>query len=116
MTDKCRRRINRRNEYITTEITQRRGGGQEEEGGLEKGRRLLCDREGSGIPVLELWVPSPWDVGSPNSLCFSLPKQAFALSEPNFWIYSLQIHCNGLGPKTATLQLASSVGKLFVRR
>ena len=116
MTDKCRRRINRRNEYITTEITQRRGGGQEEEGGLEKGMRLLCDRERLGIPVLKRGVPSPWDVGPPNSVCFSPPKQVIALSEPNFWTHSLQIHCNGLGPKTVTLQLASSVGKLLVRR
>ena len=59
MTDKCRRRMNGREEYITTEITQRRGSGQEEEGGPEKGRRLLCDREGLGIPVLEQGVPSP---------------------------------------------------------
>ena len=37
-------------------------------------------------------------------MCFSPPKQAVALSEPNFWTHSLQIHCNGLGPKTMTLQ------------
>ena len=116
MTDKCRRRINRRNEYITTEITQRRGGGQEEEGGPEKGMRLLCDREGLGIPVLKRGVPSPWDVGPPNFVCFSSPKQAIASSESNFWPHSLQIHCNGLDPKTVTLQLVPSVGKLLVRR
>ena len=80
------------------------GGGQEEKGGQAKGRRLLCDREGLGIPVLERGVPSPSDVGPPNSVCFSPPKQAVALSEPNFWTHSLQIHCNGLGPKTVTLQ------------
>ena len=60
MTDKCRMRMNGREEYITTEITQRKRegeGGQEEERGLEKGRRLLCDREGLGIPVLERGVP-----------------------------------------------------------
>ena len=46
MTDKCRRRMNGREEYITTEITQSRGeDGQEEEGGPEKGKRLLgCKR------------------------------------------------------------------------
>ena len=59
MTDKCRRRINGREEYITTEITQSREDGQEEEGGLEKGRRLMCDREELGILVLERGVPSP---------------------------------------------------------
>ena len=59
MTDKYRRRMNRREEYITTEITQSRGDGQEEEGGPEKGRRLLCDREELGIPVLKRGVLSP---------------------------------------------------------
>ena len=45
MTDKCRRRMNGREEYITTEITQRKGegDGQEEKGDPEKGRRLLFD-------------------------------------------------------------------------
>ena len=59
MTDKCRRRMNGREEYITTEITQSREDGQEEEGGPEKGRRLMCDREELGILVLERGVPSP---------------------------------------------------------
>ena len=36
-----------------------RGGKEEEEGGPEKGRRLLCDREELGIPVLKRGVPSP---------------------------------------------------------
>ena len=53
MTDKCRRRMNRREEYITTEITPIRGGEEGEEGGPEKGRRLLCDRQELGIPVFE---------------------------------------------------------------
>ena len=61
-------------------------------------------------------VLSPWDVGPPDSVYFSLPKQAVTLSEPNFWIRSPQIHCNGLSSKTVTLQLAPFVGKLFVRR
>ena len=117
MTDKCRRKMNGREEYITTEITQIRGGGedgQEEEGGPEKGRRLLFDREGLGIPVPERGLSFPWDVGPPDSVCFLSPKQAVALSEPNFWIRSLQIHCNGIGPKTVTLQLAPSVGRTRV--
>ena len=88
MTDKCRRRMNGREEYLTTEITQRKGGGggggQEEEGGPEKGRRLLCDREELGIPVLKRGVPSPWDVRLPDSVCFSPLKQAVALSGSNF--------------------------------
>ena len=67
-------------------------------------------------PVLERGVPSPWDLGPPDLVCLSSSKQAVASSEPNFWSHSQQIHCNGLGPKTMTLQLASSVGKLLVRR
>ena len=67
-----------------------------------------------GIPVLEQGVPSPWDVGPLDSMCFSPLKQAVASSEPNFWTHSLQIYYNGLGPKTTTLQLAPSVGKLLV--
>ena len=108
MTNKYRMRMNRREGYITIEITQRErggGGGQEEVRGPEKGRRLLCDREGLGIPVLERGVPSPWDVGPPDSVCFSPPKQAVTLSEPKFWTHSLQIHCIGPGPKTVTLQI-----------
>ena len=51
MTDKCRRRMNEREEYITTEITQRGvgggGGSQEEKEGPEKGR----PRERKEAPV-----------------------------------------------------------------
>ena len=42
MTDKCRRRMNKREGYITTEISQER----KEVGGPELRGRLLCDREG----------------------------------------------------------------------
>ena len=38
--------MNRREGYITTEISQEKGEGEEEEGGPETGRRLLRDREG----------------------------------------------------------------------
>ena len=48
MTNKCRKRMNRKEGYITIEISQERGQ-EEEEGGPEKGRRLLCDREELGI-------------------------------------------------------------------
>ena len=57
MTDKCRRRMNEREGYITTKITQSRGGKEEED--PEKGERLLgCERswefpssgEGSFLP------------------------------------------------------------------
>ena len=104
MTDKCRRRMNGREEYITTEITQSKRKNEGEEEGLEKGERLLgCERswefpsssEGSFfLGTLGILI-----------LCiFSLPKQVVASLEPNFWTHFLQIHCNGLGPKTETLQ------------
>ena len=116
MTDKRRRRMNGKEEYITTEITQSKGG-RPKRGGRPRERKEAPEvREELGIPVLERGVPSPWDVGPPDSVCFSPPKQAVTSSEPNFWIHSLQIHCNGPGPKTKTLQLAPFVGKLLVRR
>ena len=42
MTDKCRRRINGREEYITTEITQKGGGG----GKAAKKKREAHRKEG----------------------------------------------------------------------
>ena len=116
MTDKCRRRMNEREEYITTEITQSKGGRPKRGGRPRERKEAPGVREELGIPVLERGVPSPWDVGPPDSVCFSPPKQVIAPSEPNFWTHSLQIHCNRPGSKTATLQLAPSVGKSLVRR
>ena len=50
MTDKCRRRMNEREEYITTEITQSEGDDQkEEEGGPEKGGRPRERKEAPGV-------------------------------------------------------------------
>ena len=68
------------------------------------------------ILVLERGVPSPWDVGPPDSVCFSSPKQAIVSSKPNFWTHSLQIHCNGLGSKTVTLQLLFKEGTKMTKR
>ena len=65
--------------------------------------------KGWRIPVLGRGVPSPWDVGPPDSVCLSSPKKVVASSELNFWPHSLQIHCHGLSPKIVTLQLAPSV-------
>ena len=116
MTDKCRRRMNKRGGYITTEISQRRGKAKKErEAQRKEGGSCVTERSWC-IPILERGVPSPWDVGPPDSVCFSSPKQAVASSEPKFWTHYLRIHYNGLGSKTVTLQLAPSVGKLLVRR
>ena len=100
--------MNEREEYITTEITQSKGGGgarPRRRGRPRERKEALGVREELEIPVLERRVSSPWDVVPPDSVCFSPPKQVVALSEPNFWIHSLQIHCNGPGPKTATLHI-----------
>ena len=105
MTDKCRRRMNGKEEYITTEITQSKGGRPKRGGRPRERKEALGVREELGIPVLERGVPSPWDVVPPDSVCFSPPKQVVTSSEPNFWTHSLQIHCNGPGPKTATLHI-----------
>ena len=48
MIDKCRRRMNGREEYITTKITQSREDGQEE-GGPEKRERLLGSERSWGF-------------------------------------------------------------------
>ena len=66
-----------------------------------------------GVPVLGRGALSPWDVGLSGSVYFSPLKQAVASSEPNFWTHSLQIHCNGLGPKTETLQYILLISVFF---
>ena len=105
ITDKCRRRMNRRGGYITTEISQKRGTARKEREAQKHEGGSCVTKRGWRIPVLEQGVPSPWDVGPPDSVCFASPKQAIASSESNFWTHSLQIHCNRFGPKTMTLQL-----------
>ena len=117
MTDKCKRRMNGREEYITTKTTQRGGRPgrrrrpRNKEAQRQEGGSYVTER-GWRIPVLEQGVPSPWGVGPPDSVYFSSPKQAVTSSEPNFWTHSLQIHCNGLGPKTVTLQYTYMSSKM----
>ena len=114
MTDKCRRRMNGREGYITTEITQSKEKRRKQEGPEKGGRLLGCEKSwefpssGEGSFLLGT-------LGCSVLCNFSPLKQAIASSEPNFWTHSLQIHCNGPGSKTKTLQLASSMGKLLVR-
>ena len=54
MTDKCRRRMNRREEYITTEITQReRGEAAKKKGEAQRKKGDSCMTErGGGFPSL----------------------------------------------------------------
>ena len=98
MTNKCRRMMNEGEGYITTKISQKRKKKEERE---RRRGKALGRREELGIHILGWGVLSPWDVG-PSDFVFlafiwssSVPKQAVALSEPNFWTHSLQIHCNG---------------------
>ena len=103
MTNKCRRRINGREGYITTEITQSKGDGKRKEA-QEKGRGSRDARgDGDSSPRAK----GPFSLGPLSRLIlyvFPSSERAVASSEPNFWTYSLQIHCNGLDPKIATLQ------------
>ena len=69
MTDKCRRRMNGKEEYITTEITQSKGGRPKRGGRPRERKEAPGVREELGIPVLERGVPSPWDVVPPDSVC-----------------------------------------------
>ena len=62
-------------------------------------------REELGILVLKRGVPSPWGLGPSDPMRFPPSEQAVILSELNFRTHSLQIHCNGPGPKTMTLHI-----------
>ena len=65
--------------------------------------------EGRGAGNTYPWTRSPFSLGrravwfyilSSYLIIAPTPKPAVAPSEPNFWIHSLQIHCNGsAGPK-----------------
>ena len=92
------------------EVAKKKREAQRKEGGscvTERGWGFPSSSEGSLLPGT---------LGRLILCVFSPPKQVVALSEPNFWTHSLQIHCIGPSPKTATLQLVPSVGKLLMRR
>ena len=67
--------MNGREEYITTEITQSkgRGDGQEEEGGPEKGKRLLWCERSWGFPSSSEGSLLPGTLGRPI-LCVFHPQ------------------------------------------
>ena len=68
MTDKCRRRMNESEEYITTEITRSRGGRPRRRRWPRKRKEAPGVREELEILVLGRGVPSPWDIGPPDSV------------------------------------------------
>ena len=75
MTNKCRRRMNGREKYITTKITLNRGGGdsQEKEGGPEKRERLLGCKRRWGFPSSDEGTLLPRMLGRPI-LCVFYPQ------------------------------------------
>ena len=83
MTDKCRRRMNGREEYITTEITQSRGDGQEE-GGPEKGERLLGCERSWGFPSSGEGSLLPGMLGRPILCVFHLQNKLSPHQSPTF--------------------------------
>ena len=63
MTNKCRRRMNGGEGYITTETSQSRGDGKTKREGKDVGNEAPGRREELGIHILGRGVLSAWDVG-----------------------------------------------------
>ena len=99
ITNKCIKRMNGEEWYITIEISQRRGGTKKKrKRGGERGSWEVRG-VGNSHPRLRspfslrhraIWsyVPSSYSIIPPTSIPTVTP------SEPNFWTHSLQIHCN----------------------
>ena len=98
MTNKCRKRMNQREGYITSKISHKgRAGGSWE-----------ARRDGNSHPRTR--SPFPRGVRPSGSMFLALiwsspiSTQVVAPSEPNLWTHSLQIHCNGsVGPRSRPL-------------
>ena len=94
MTNKCRRRMNGGEGYITTKISQRKrrgGGGKKKKKEKEERREAPGRREELGTHILRREVLSPWDVGSsdpvflaPIGLSRLLPNQPSPYQSPTF--------------------------------
>ena len=93
MTNKCRRRMNRGEGYIATEISQRGGGGggEAKEKEKEEGREASGRREELGTHILEREVFSPWDVRPSDPVFLApigssrlLPNQSSPHQSPTF--------------------------------
>ena len=137
MTDKCRRRINGREEYITTEITQSKEDGQEGEGGPKNGKRLLGCERSWGFPSSSKGSLLPRMLGRPILCVFHPQNEPSPYQSPTFrpTLYKFIVmgpvrktqpynlsclwenHDPTIGAvygKTTTLQLELSMGKLLV--
>ena len=84
MTDKCRRRINGREEYTTTKITQSRGDGQEGEGGPENEKRLLGCEKSWGFPSSSEGSLLPRTLGCPILCVFHPQNEPSPYHSPTF--------------------------------
>ena len=88
MTDKCRRKMNGREEYITTKITQRRGGG----GRTAKKKREAQRKEGDSCLTERGWgfsSPSegsllPGTLGRPILCVFHPQNKSSPYHSPTF--------------------------------
>ena len=78
MTNRCRRRMNGGEGYITTEISQRKGRKKAKEKEKEEGKEAPERREELGTYILGREVLSPWDVG-PSNLVFLAPIRSSRL-------------------------------------
>ena len=89
ITNKCRKRMNQREGYITSEISHK---------GRVRGS-WEARRDENSHPQMR--SPFPRGVGPSGSVFLApiwsslISTQAVAPLEPNFWTHSLQIHCNG---------------------
>ena len=76
--------MNGREGYITTEITQDRGGEGETARRPRERREAPGMREELGVPVHGRGVLSPWDVGPSGSEYFSPPETSRRLIRAQF--------------------------------
>ena len=113
MTDKCRRRMNGREGYITTKITQSKKGKKKKK--AQKKERGSWDARGVGSSRPRVRGPFSQERWAVRFCVFFTPKTSRRLIRAQLLDNSLLIHCNGPGSKTKTLQLASSMGKLLVQ-
>ena len=88
MTDKCRRKMNGREEYITIEITQRRGEGgrtakKKREAQRKEGDSCLTER-GWGFPSPNEGSLLPGMLGRPILCVFHLQNKPLPYQSPTF--------------------------------
>ena len=106
MTDKYRRRMNGREGYITTEITQSigkgGGGGGQKAHRKERGSWDASGVESSCLPVKRLFLLGT--LGRPVLCIFHPQNKSLSHQSPTFGPILYQIHCKGPGLKTKTLQ------------